>query len=82
VLPPEQSTDPSSQRDDEALQFVPAAVPWHMAPRPLQISMNWQGVMRVYGWEPSGDRRPDRFVCYAQANVQMLADPLRFLMAV
>ena len=82
VLPPEQSTDPSSQRDDEALQFVPAAVPWHMAPRPLQISMNWQGVMRVYGWEPSGDRRPDRFVCYAQANLQMLADPLRFLMAV
>lgn len=82
VLPPEQITDPSSQRDDETRQFEPAAAPWHVAPRPLQISMNWEGVMRVYGWEPSGDRRPDRFVCYAQANIGMLPDPLRFLMAV
>jgi wyosine [tRNA(Phe)-imidazoG37] synthetase (radical SAM superfamily) len=89
VLPPgEQGIDgtditgPSSQADDEARKFLPATAPWHLAPRPLQLSVNWEGTVRIYGFEPSGAHKPDRFVCYGQANIAMLPDPLRFLMAV
>jgi hypothetical protein len=60
---------------------MPAAPPWHRAPRPFNISMNWEGTMRVYGWQPGEAKQPDRFVCYAQANVNMLPDPLKFVLS-
>jgi hypothetical protein len=73
--------EPSNQADDEERQFMPAAPPWHRAPRPFNISMNWEGTMRVYGWQPGEAKQPDRFVCYAQANVNMLPDPLKFVLS-
>ena len=73
--------EPTSQTVDEERQFEPATAPWDRAPRPFNISMNWEGTMRVYGWQPGEGREADRFVCYAQANINMLPDPLKFVLA-
>jgi hypothetical protein len=52
---------------------------WNRAPRPYNLSMDWSGVLRVYGWKPQGRGQPDRFITYAKTNIAFLTDPLTFL---
>ena len=54
---------------------------WNRAPQPFNLSMDWTGLLRVYGWKPQGPGQPDRFVTYAKTNIHFLADPLAFLAA-
>ncbi len=50
-------------------------------PRPLNISMDWDGTLRVYGEEPRGPGQPPTHVNYVMTNIGFLKDPLRFLLA-
>jgi transcriptional regulator of met regulon len=50
-------------------------------PRPLNISMAWDGALRVYGEEPRGPGQPPAHVNYVTTNISYLSDPLRFLLA-
>ena len=49
-------------------------------PRPLQISMDWEGTLRVYGEEPRGPGQPPQHVNYLMTNITYLRDPLKFLL--
>jgi hypothetical protein len=50
-------------------------------PRPLNLSMDWDGTMRVYGEEPRGPGEAPTHVNYLMTNIRYLKDPLRFLLA-
>ncbi len=50
-------------------------------PKPLHISMSWDGGLRVYGEEPRGSGQPPGHVNYVTTNIAYLDDPLRFLLA-
>jgi hypothetical protein len=50
-------------------------------PRPFNISMSWDGSMRVYGEEPRGPGEPPAHVNHVTVNIMDLADPLGFLLS-
>jgi hypothetical protein len=50
-------------------------------PKPLNISMSWDGGLRVYGEEPRGPGQPPAHVNYVTTNIAYLDDPVRFLLA-
>jgi hypothetical protein len=50
-------------------------------PRPLNISISWDGAMRVYGEEPRGPGEAPAHVNYVMTNIAYLDDPVRFLLA-
>jgi len=50
-------------------------------PRPFNISMSWDGSMRVYGEEPRGPGEPPAHVNHVSVNIMDLADPLGFLLS-
>ncbi len=78
ITPP---ADP--QNDDAKFASYPGDddAAWNRAPRPFNLSMDWAGVLRVYGWKPQGDGKPDRFITYAKTNIAFLANPMAFLEA-
>jgi hypothetical protein len=51
------------------------------APRPFNISMTWDGAMRVYGERERGPGKPPQHVNYVSTNILYLPDPLRFLLS-
>jgi len=73
--------DAMANGDDS--QFSPHMAPgeaaWNRAPRPFNLSMNWEGMLRVYGTKPDGKGKPDLFLTYAKTNIHFLHDPLAFL---
>lgn len=89
LLPPgEQGYDgtaktPPADPDNDDGKFSPFLgtddQPWNHAPRPFNLSMSWDGVMRVYGWKPVSPGQPDRFITYAKTNIHFLNDPLAYL---
>ena len=52
-----------------------------MIPRPLNISMDWDGTMRVYGEQPRGPGEPPMHVNYVMTNIGFLKDPVAFLLS-
>jgi len=50
-------------------------------PRPLNLSMSWDGTLRVYGEEPRGPGGAPRHVNYVSTAITGLDDPLQFLMS-
>lgn len=50
-------------------------------PRPFEISMDWDGGLRVYGERPRGPGQPPVHVNYVMTNIRSVKDPLRFLLA-
>jgi hypothetical protein len=50
-------------------------------PRPLNLSMDWDGTLRVYGEEPRGPGQPPTHVNYMMTNILYLRDPVRMLLA-
>ena len=72
---------PDPENDDGKFAMSPGAdnAAWNQAPRPYNLAMDWSGVLRVYGWKPLGEGRPDRFITYAKTNIAFLPNPLAFL---
>lgn len=89
LMPPgEQGYDPTQETpaadpendDGKFRPFLAASEgAWNRAPRPFNLSMNWEGVLRVYGWKPDAPGKPDRFITYAKTNIHFLTDPIAFL---
>jgi hypothetical protein len=50
-------------------------------PRPLNIAMEWDGSLRVYGEEVRAPGEPPVHANYVMTNINYLRDPLRFLLA-
>ena len=50
-------------------------------PRPLNISMAWDGALRVYGEEPRAAGEAPAHTNYVSTNIVFLDDPIRFLLA-
>jgi hypothetical protein len=71
--------DPDNDDGKFASEIGAPGTIWNRAPRPFNLSMDWSGVMRVYGWKPRGEGMPDQFVTYAKTNIMFLPDPLGFL---
>jgi hypothetical protein len=70
---------PTANQGNDDPDFSPVGDPWNRAPRPFNLSMNWEGTLRVQGFQPQGGGKPDRFVTYAKTNIHFLPDPLAFL---
>lgn len=61
--------------------MAPPGGPWNRPARPFQISLGWDGAMRVQGPNPhSGDLRGD-VITYVTTNIQFLKDPVDFLLS-
>ena len=60
-------------------EFSPPGGDLNRPPRPFMLSMNWEGTLRIQGWQPIGNGQPDRFVTYLKTNIHFLRDPLAFL---
>jgi Radical SAM superfamily len=72
-----------AQDGPPAQPTAPAGVPSVAGgiPRPLNISMDWDGTMRVYNELQRGPGEPPTHVNYVMTNITYLQDPLRFLLA-
>lgn len=71
--------DPENDDGKFSPHLLEGEAAWNRAPRPLNLSMNWQGILRVYGWKPQGPGKPDKFITYAKTNIHFLEDPMAFL---
>jgi hypothetical protein len=70
--------------DSEARSGREASVPaprHDRIPRPLNLAMDWDGSLRVYGEEARAPGEPPIHVNYVMTNINYLRDPLRFLLA-
>ena len=50
-------------------------------PRPINISMDWDGTMRIYGEQPRGAGQPPLHMNYVMTNIAFLKNPLRFILS-
>jgi molybdenum cofactor biosynthesis enzyme MoaA len=54
---------------------------WNQIPRPFNLQMTWEGVLRIQGWKPQGPGEPFLFNTYLKTNIHFLPDPVAFLTA-
>ncbi|MBV9813958.1 MAG: hypothetical protein JO326_14515, partial [Acetobacteraceae bacterium] len=72
--------DPAPPSDATAVGSAPDGRAYERIPKPLNLSMDWDGTLRVYGEQPREAGQPPSHVNYVMTNINYLKDPLRFLL--
>ncbi|HEX3347177.1 MAG TPA: radical SAM protein, partial [Acetobacteraceae bacterium] len=74
------SLSPAPPTDATEVGRAPSGYAYELIPKPLHLSMDWDGTLRVYGEQPRGANQPPTHVNYVMTNINYLKDPLRFLL--